>query len=101
MEFSTDDIKHIAKLSRLEIANDEVEAYRGYFESIIGYVDKLAEVDTTNVPEMATGAISNNVWRVDEAQAVDPDERDAAINSFPRKSGALLEVPAVFESRTE
>jgi len=101
MELNIDDIKHIATLSRLELQDDELEKYRGHLVSILEYVDKLAEVDTSNVAEMATGTISNNVWRTDEAQVSDPSERDAAINSFPRKQGALLEVPAVFEGRTE
>ena len=101
MDLSAEDIKHIAKLSRLELQDDEVEKYRSHLTSILGYVDKLAEVDTTGVPEMVVVTASNNVWRADEAQVSDPGEREAVVNSFPRKQGALLEVPAVFEGRTE
>jgi len=101
MDLSQEDIKHIAKLSRLELQDEEVEKYRGHLTSILGYVDKLNKVDTSGVPEMVTGSVSNNVWRVDEPQVSDLGERDTVINSFPRKQGALLEVPAVFESRTE
>lgn len=101
MNLTTEDIKHIAALSRLELQDEEVEKYRGHLVSILGYVDKLTEVDTSGVAEMASGAISNNVWRVDEADAADPSERDAVINSFPRKQDRLLEVPAVFEERVE
>lgn len=101
MNLTTEDTKHIAKLSRLELQDEEVEKYRGHLISILGYVDKLNKVDTSGVPEMVTGSVSNNVWRVDESQISDPGERDTVINSFPRKQGALLEVPAVFEGRTE
>jgi len=101
MNLSTEDIKHIAELSRLELQDEEVEKYRGHMISILNYIDKLAEVDTTNVPEMTATTITNNVWRIDEAKTCDLSERDSAINSFPRKQGSLLEVSAVFESRTE
>lgn len=101
MELSANDIKHIAELSRLELQDEDVEKYRGYFVSILDYVEKLNEVDTTNIVETASGAITNNVWRADEAFVSDPSERDTVISSFPRKQGALLEVPAVFEGRTE
>ena len=101
MQLTTNDIKHIAQLSRLEIKDEEIEKYRGHLVSILGYIDKLAEVDTSNVAEMVTGTISNNVWRIDEVCATDLSERDSVINSFPRKQGSLLEVPAVFEGRTE
>jgi aspartyl-tRNA(Asn)/glutamyl-tRNA(Gln) amidotransferase subunit C len=101
MKFSVEEIKHIADLSRLEIAATELEMYRGYFRSILDYVDKLAEAETTNVPEMATVSYQANAWRADEGRPADPSERAAAINSFPRRQGSLLEVPAVFEGRTE
>lgn len=101
MELTKEDIKHIARLSRLELQDNEAEKYRGDLISILGYVDKLAEVDTANVSEMTAGIISHNIWRTDEARVSDPGEREALINSFPRKNGTLLEVPAVFEGRTE
>ncbi|HBR80308.1 MAG: Aspartyl/glutamyl-tRNA(Asn/Gln) amidotransferase subunit C [Candidatus Uhrbacteria bacterium GW2011_GWE2_45_35] len=101
MQLSNDDIKHIATLSRLELAEDEVEKYRGHLVSILNYIDKLAEVDTEGVPEMAVVSGSLNVWRTDEAQICDSSERDSIIDSFPRKEGILMEVPAVFEGRTE
>lgn len=101
MNLTTQDIKHIAKLSRLELQDNEAEKYRGNLVSILGYVEKMGEVNTDGVPEMTTGAVSNNVWRSDESRVSDLNERDAVVNSFPRRQGTLLEVPAVFEGRTE
>jgi len=101
MNLSKEDVKHIANLSRLEIKDDELEIYREHLTSILGYIEKLAEVDTTGVPELAVGSSETNVWRTDESKLCDSVERDLVIKSFPRRQGSLLEVPAVFEGRTE
>jgi aspartyl-tRNA(Asn)/glutamyl-tRNA(Gln) amidotransferase subunit C len=99
MNLNLNDIKHIAALSRLELADDEVEKYHSHLVSILNYFDKLAEVNTEGVPEMAMVSGSLNVWRHDEAVVADVDERDAIMTEFPRKQGSLMEVPAVFEER--
>ena len=101
MKLTKEDIKHIADLSRLELKDDEVETYRRHLVSILEYADKLSEVNTDGVAEMAVGSSSINVWRTDEVVISDISEREAAIKSFPRYKGALLEVPAVFDGRTE
>ncbi|MFH1253468.1 MAG: Asp-tRNA(Asn)/Glu-tRNA(Gln) amidotransferase subunit GatC [Candidatus Uhrbacteria bacterium] len=101
MQLTKDDIKHIADLSRLEIKDDEIENYRRHLVSILGYVEKLSEVNTDGVAEMAVGSSAINVWRTDEVLISDLSEREAALKAFPRHQGSLLEVPAVFESRTE
>jgi len=99
MDLNLNDTKHIAALSRLELADDEVEKYHGHLVSILNYIDKLAEVKTEGVPEMAMVSGSLNVWRRDEAVVADVDEREAIVSEFPRKQGSLMEVPAVFDGR--
>lgn len=101
MAFSDDDIRHIAKLSRLHLEVEDVAKYRDDLGSILDYVNKLKELDTKDVPELAHPAGLENVLRPDEVQGCDPDVRDRAIASFPRKEGDLLEVQAVFEDRNE
>jgi aspartyl-tRNA(Asn)/glutamyl-tRNA(Gln) amidotransferase subunit C len=101
MQLTNQDIKHIAELSRLELKDNEVEIYRGQLVSILGYVEKLSEVNTEGVAELSVGSSAINVWRDDEIVACEISERESAIHSFPRKQGSLLEVPAVFENRTE
>jgi aspartyl-tRNA(Asn)/glutamyl-tRNA(Gln) amidotransferase subunit C len=101
MNLSKEDIKHIADLSRLKIEDEKLEMYRGHLVSILGYVEKLTEVDTNGVAEFVSVFSSVNVWRRDEAKPCDLSERDSVIKSFPRRQGALLEVPAVFEGRVE
>lgn len=101
MKLFKEDIKHIAELSRLELKDDEVEIYGRQLVSILGYVEKLSEVNTEGVAELSVGSSAINVWRDDEVARCENNERESVIASFPRKRGSLLEVPAVFENRTE
>jgi len=48
-ELSTEDIEHIARLGALEIAQSEIERYRVELSAVIGYVERLAELDLDNV----------------------------------------------------
>lgn len=44
-----DDVKKLAKLSRLEFTNQELENFVGEFEKTLEYVDKINSVDTSSV----------------------------------------------------
>ena len=44
---STSDIQHLAGLSSLALADDEVDGLRQDLENIIGYIEQLGELDTS------------------------------------------------------
>ncbi|MCF7844999.1 MAG: Asp-tRNA(Asn)/Glu-tRNA(Gln) amidotransferase subunit GatC [Kiritimatiellales bacterium] len=66
MALSPDDVRHIAKLARLNIEDSEVDKFTRELSSILDYVDQLKEVDTSNVEpsEQVTGL--TNGFREDE-----------------------------------
>ena len=65
---STSDIQHLASLSSLALADDEVDGLRQDLENIIGYIDKLGELDTSGVEPTYQVTGLENVWREDEVQ---------------------------------
>ncbi len=93
--FTTDDVKKIAKLSRLHITEEETKIYQERLGSILEYVNQLQEVDTTGVPELQHAVVGENVFRSDEA-FIDSAERARAIALFSARKEDLLEVQAVF-----
>lgn len=101
MSLTKDQIEHIAKLARLRLAPEDIAIYQEQLGSILEYVDKLNELKTENVPELAFAVGSDNVFRADEAQACHEATRRGLIDAFPLKQGDLLEVQAVFADRTE
>ncbi len=39
---TTDDVRHLAQLSNLQISDDEVDTLRGDLENILGYIEQLS-----------------------------------------------------------
>ncbi len=50
---STDQVRHIAKLARLELSDEEVEKFARELSSILGYVEALQKIDTKGVEATA------------------------------------------------
>lgn len=95
------DIDHLADLARISLSDEEKAAIAPQLESILSYVGKLSEVDTSGVSEAAYVTDAVNVFRDDVAVACDDSVKKAIIDAFPKKVGTALQVPGMFEDRTE
>tara|TARA_Y100000310_G_scaffold333345_2_gene410694 strand:- start:192 stop:488 length:297 start_codon:yes stop_codon:yes gene_type:complete len=73
---SNDDVRHIAKLARLNLSDDEVKKFSTELTDILKYIDKLQEVDTKGVEPTAQMTGLKNVFREDKIQESEatPDE---------------------------
>lgn len=60
-----DQVRHIAKLARLTLKDDEVETYAREMSSIMTYIDMLSEVDTSGAEATAGGTSLVNSVRED------------------------------------
>ena len=54
MALSDEDVRKLALLARLELTDEEVKTLGPQLESILGFVEKLAELDTSDVEPMTT-----------------------------------------------
>jgi aspartyl-tRNA(Asn)/glutamyl-tRNA(Gln) amidotransferase subunit C len=88
-------IRWIAHLARLELAEAELETMARQLTTILDYVDQLKQVDTTGVLPLAHPLPVENVFRADEP--VPSLAVDEALANAPRRLGDFYEVPAVFE----
>jgi aspartyl-tRNA(Asn)/glutamyl-tRNA(Gln) amidotransferase subunit C len=91
-----DQIEHIAKLSRLELSEEEKKLYAGQLSSVLDYVGELSKIDTENVEPTANVTGLSNVWRTDEIEKSDINYDDIAKNAPEFKDGNFV-VPGVFE----
>lgn len=93
MALSADDVRKLALLARLELSDEEVEHLGPQLESILGFVAKLSELDTSDVEPMTTALDVDNRWRRDE---ITPGlDRDAALANAPAADGECFLVPPV------
>jgi len=68
MALTSEEVRHVAKLARIELSDAEVERFTIQLESVFEHLDKLAEVDTEKVPETAQVNALLNVMRADEVK---------------------------------
>ena len=90
---STSDIQHLAGLSSLALADDEVDGLRQDLENIIGYIEQLGELDTAGVEPTYQVTGLENVWREDEIQPGILAEK--LLELAPEKQNNQVKVPQV------
>lgn len=95
MGVSRDDIIYIAKLSRLEFTDEELEKYTKDLDNIVNFANTLSEIDVTGVKPTNHILDIKNVFRKDE---VKPSyDRDLILKNAPTKAGGCVSVPKVVE----
>lgn len=93
MKISQEEVKHVATLARLEITDQEIETMTDQLDTILQYVAKLEEVDTTDVPVTTHTQNVVNGFRED---IVRPSlQRDASLSNAPEKDDASFIVPRI------
>ena len=95
MTLSRDDVLNIARLSRIEIVESEIDEYARSLGKILDFFNQLNELDTQNVDPMLSAAPDDNVFR-DDAPGVSLTP-DAALLNAPQRLGDMFGVPTVIE----
>lgn len=92
-----DTVRHVASLARLSLDEKGIDLYLRQLGAILSYIDKLNEVDTTDVPPTSHAlATLKNVFRKD---SVKPSlEAAEALKNAPAKEGDFFKVPPIIES---
>lgn len=93
-QISRDDVLHLAQLSSLQLADDEVDALQQDIESIIGYIEQLGELNTDGVEPTYQVTGLSNVWRDDVV--VDAGvTREQLLALAPGQQSGAVKVPKV------
>lgn len=86
-------ISQIAKLSRIEITEDEANKYSKDLTKVFEYFDQISKIETKNVEPMTTPIENENYWREDKVNTeFTPDEM---LKNAPDRAGNLFKVPPV------
>jgi aspartyl-tRNA(Asn)/glutamyl-tRNA(Gln) amidotransferase subunit C len=89
------DIRYIANLARLSLTPDEEKKLSAQLGNILGYIEKLKELDVSNVEPTAHAVPLINVTRTDEIRASLSNED--ALRNAPAKANGLFMVPKIVE----
>jgi aspartyl-tRNA(Asn)/glutamyl-tRNA(Gln) amidotransferase subunit C len=98
MPLSEKDVRYVADLAHLELTEDEVKKFLPQLDSILQYVQKLNELDTTAIEPMAQVTYpgsENAAFRADEPRRTLTQEE--ALANAPEAGAGSFKVPRVIE----
>jgi aspartyl-tRNA(Asn)/glutamyl-tRNA(Gln) amidotransferase subunit C len=95
MDIDIKQIEQIASLSRIKLTDDEKDIFREQLTDILGYIEKLNELDTDDVQPMAHATSIKNVFREDQQKSSFP--RQEILELSPSSANGFFKVPKVLE----
>jgi len=92
---SREEVKHIAKLARLKLTEEEVEKFRQQLSEVLDYIRVLNEIETKEEEPTAQVTGLENVFREDEVTpSLEPQQ---ALCCAPTREGNFFKTEVVLE----
>lgn len=95
MELTQEQARHVAKLARLDLTDEEVANLAADMAEVLTYVGKLAELDTDGIEPTASVVAQENPLRKDEVTSTPAPDR--AVANAPRSEDTFFVVPSIIE----
>jgi len=89
------DVKYVANLARIQLTREEERKFSEQLKHVLGYIEKLRELDVSNVEPTAHAIPLVNVVRKDDVRPSMPHED--ALRNAPSKANGLFLVPKIVE----
>ena len=93
MSLSRQEVEKVSLLARLRLDGDQLDQMTAQLGQIVGYVDKLSELKTADVPPMAHAVEMANVLAEDEVRP--SYDREQILANAPKRDDECYRVPAV------
>lgn len=90
---SKDDVKKIARLSRLEIQEHEIEKFTGQMNQILDFIASLNKLDTSNIEPTSHANMMGTAFRED--LLVDSQISELVLETAPDAEDHFFKVPKV------
>ena len=95
MSVSPEQVRHIARLARIAMSDEEIERLVPELNAIIGWVEQLGDVDTDGVEPLAT--VIDQKLRLRDDMVNDGNIRDDVLANAPEAQHGFFAVPKVIE----
>jgi aspartyl-tRNA(Asn)/glutamyl-tRNA(Gln) amidotransferase subunit C len=90
---SREEVAHLARLARLAVTDDELDALAGQLEVILGAVARVGEVAADDIPPTSHAVPLTNVFRADEV--VPSIDREMVLLAAPAAEDGRFRVPRI------
>ena len=95
MSVSTEQVRHIAKLARIAMSDEEIEQLAPDLNNILGWVEQLGEVNTDGVEPLT--AVIDQKLRLRDDVVTEGNIRDEVLANAPEAQHGFFAVPKVIE----
>lgn len=93
MAVTREEVKRIAKLAKLSLTEEEEINLQKEMSSILDYMDKLNEIDTSDVEPLSHPIPVENIFREDKVEK--SISREDALKNAPDATEEFFKVPKV------
>ena len=94
---SSNEVKKVAQLARLELNESEIQKHAEQLENILGYIKQLEIIDTENIPCTTRALEVVNVFRIDEKK--DYENSEELLNLAPSRENQFFKVPKIISEK--
>ena len=95
MSVSIEQVRHIAKLARIAMSEEEIERLAPELNNILGWVEQLGEVNTDGVEPLT--AVIDQKLRLRDDVVTEGNIRDEVLANAPEAQHGFFAVPKVIE----
>lgn len=95
MSIEKKDVLHVADLARLALTESEIELYTSQLKRILGYVEKLSELDTAGIEPTTHTVPMKTAFREDIVK--ESLKREDALWNAPAEDRGCFKVPQIIE----
>ena len=92
-QISSDEVKKVAKLARLELDQSEIKQHAEQLEKILDYIKQLERINTENIPCTTRAIEVVNVLRKDEKK--DYENSTKLLDLAPSREDQFFKVPKI------
>lgn len=95
MSLDIEQVRHVARLARLQLTDDELERFRGQLSAILDHAETVMSLAAEDVPPTSHALPLKNVLRPDVAGECLSQEK--ALSTAPEQEQGRFKVPRIIE----
>jgi aspartyl-tRNA(Asn)/glutamyl-tRNA(Gln) amidotransferase subunit C len=99
VSISRQDVEHVARLARLELSDEELDALQAQLSKILDHAARVTSLDTEGVPPTSHAIPLSNVFRPDEPAGSLTQEE--ALELAPAEEAGHFRVPRILEAEED
>jgi len=95
MSISLQEVRHVAKLARLQLDETEVLSLQSELNAILGHFGDIESIDVSGIDPASHAVSVHNVWSEDLVR--NPFPREIALKNAPVSKAGLFMMPMIIE----